>query len=102
MIRRPPRSTLFPYTTLFRSERSGENPDDCAAGDQRKRTPRPPEDGKERKNGRLLFDEDRQREERTGGQDFAASSVAGEKQQRRHNCQVHEIGGVRVKAEKCW
>src|SRR5207248_4981700 len=23
MIRRPPRSTLFPYTTLFRSNRSG-------------------------------------------------------------------------------
>src|SRR3712207_7693942 len=23
MIRRPPRSTLFPYTTLFRSEREG-------------------------------------------------------------------------------
>src|SRR3712207_7466573 len=25
MIRRPPRSTLFPYTTLFRSGRSGSN-----------------------------------------------------------------------------
>src|SRR3712207_8680853 len=25
MIRRPPRSTLFPYTTLFRSERAGED-----------------------------------------------------------------------------
>src|SRR3712207_9223273 len=24
MIRRPPRSTLFPYTTLFRSHRSGD------------------------------------------------------------------------------
>src|SRR5437773_6103251 len=24
MIRRPPRSTLFPYTTLFRSQRVGE------------------------------------------------------------------------------
>src|SRR2546421_7254083 len=24
MIRRPPRSTLFPYTTLFRSEHGGE------------------------------------------------------------------------------
>src|SRR2546430_11170834 len=24
MIRRPPRSTLFPYTTLFRSERHGK------------------------------------------------------------------------------
>src|SRR2546427_9318884 len=29
MIRRPPRSTLFPYTTLFRSEAgNGKNPDD--------------------------------------------------------------------------
>src|SRR5438045_6599259 len=25
MIRRPPRSTLFPYTTLFRSERPAES-----------------------------------------------------------------------------
>src|SRR2546430_11699495 len=25
MIRRPPRSTLFPYTTLFRSERCGRS-----------------------------------------------------------------------------
>src|SRR5256885_8087319 len=25
MIRRPPRSTLFPYTTLFRSERGGDH-----------------------------------------------------------------------------
>src|SRR5690349_23073215 len=25
MIRRPPRSTLFPYTTLFRSRRAGRN-----------------------------------------------------------------------------
>src|SRR5256885_13238326 len=26
MIRRPPRSTLFPYTTLFRSERLPQHP----------------------------------------------------------------------------
>src|SRR5690348_18126190 len=26
MIRRPPRSTLFPYTTLFRSEKYSGNP----------------------------------------------------------------------------
>src|SRR3712207_7982935 len=34
MIRRPPRSTLFPYTTLFRSDRPGSyelaDPDDTA------------------------------------------------------------------------
>src|SRR5256885_11042127 len=28
MIRRPPRSTLFPYTTLFRSQKPGMSPTD--------------------------------------------------------------------------
>src|SRR3712207_8016577 len=28
MIRRPPRSTLFPYTTLFRSDQEGDRPGD--------------------------------------------------------------------------
>src|SRR2546430_10004494 len=31
MIRRPPRSTLFPYTTLFRSEERGEGEVDVGA-----------------------------------------------------------------------
>src|SRR2546429_8904628 len=41
MIRRPPRSTLFPYTTLFRSARATPSP----AGPQRpwwRRLPSPP------------------------------------------------------------
>src|SRR5256885_12324200 len=29
MIRRPPRSTLFPYTTLFRSHRSRQGPEEA-------------------------------------------------------------------------
>src|SRR5438445_8082344 len=29
MIRRPPRSTLFPYTTLFRSRRDGRGREQC-------------------------------------------------------------------------
>src|SRR3712207_8252984 len=35
MIRRPPRSTLFPYTTLFRSERAQQQGEDVgvAGGD---------------------------------------------------------------------
>src|SRR5258708_29605760 len=47
MIRRPPRSTLFPYTTLFRSPRpvddreQRDGPDDCAGDDSRRRGPRP-------------------------------------------------------------
>src|SRR3712207_8669926 len=43
MIRRPPRSTLFPYTTLFRSEPGGEvlGADPPALGDRRRqRQPR--------------------------------------------------------------
>src|SRR3712207_7731666 len=37
MIRRPPRSTLFPYTTLFRSAR---HPGRCRAGGPRRGTRR--------------------------------------------------------------
>src|SRR2546430_6157243 len=32
MMRRPPRSTLFPYTTLFRSATIGENGNDTDLG----------------------------------------------------------------------
>src|SRR6202042_3713517 len=32
MIRRPPRSTLFPYTTLFRSQVVGDSAHRCRAG----------------------------------------------------------------------
>src|SRR3712207_6962232 len=38
MIRRPPRSTLFPYTTLFRSRAAGGGDD---AGDDRDGAPAP-------------------------------------------------------------
>src|SRR3712207_7197228 len=38
MIRRPPRSTLFPYTTLFRSERDreGRSADDQQPSERRR------------------------------------------------------------------
>src|SRR3712207_8330900 len=40
MIRRPPRSTLFPYTTLFRSLRRGQNLQGELRGDrERAETP---------------------------------------------------------------
>src|SRR2546430_7142153 len=37
MIRRPPRSTLFPYTTLFRSRARGRSA--CAGGEAVRRRP---------------------------------------------------------------
>src|SRR2546430_12537446 len=37
MIRRPPRSTLFPYTTLFRSQRVGERGEPRVAAVHRQR-----------------------------------------------------------------
>src|SRR5438270_2459834 len=44
MLRRPPRSTLFPYTTLFRSRCGGldarASADDCPAGVPRARAAR--------------------------------------------------------------
>src|SRR5205807_9165077 len=40
MIRRPPRSTLFPYTTLFRSRPPVRRPARSCAGSGRPRRPR--------------------------------------------------------------
>src|SRR2546422_3982764 len=39
MIRRPPRSTLFPYTTLFRSLRAGRRKQHLQGGDSRRARP---------------------------------------------------------------
>src|SRR2546430_8045796 len=42
MIRRPPRSTLFPYTTLFRSEKLARvEPDECRQDVRQSGDPRP-------------------------------------------------------------
>src|SRR5260370_10871209 len=42
MIRRPPRSTLFPYTTLFRSRRSAPQERRCADLHLRRDQDQPP------------------------------------------------------------
>src|SRR5438309_4430856 len=42
MIRRPPRSTLFPYTTLFRSGRRPAREGACAGRGSLRPSPRPP------------------------------------------------------------
>src|SRR5258708_24981402 len=44
MIRRPPRSTLFPYTTLFRSDRVGQSP-------QQRFQPQAPQEDREQPEG---------------------------------------------------
>src|SRR5689334_23464272 len=50
MIRRPPRSTLFPYTTLFRSARA--RPTRIVTGGTSRATTRTPEDGSRARAGR--------------------------------------------------
>src|SRR3712207_7358550 len=55
MIRRPPRSTLFPYTTLFRSA-GGTMARRASRNGQEGRSSRPPSRGKaKRRGGRSLF-----------------------------------------------
>src|SRR3989442_15505938 len=56
MIRRPPRSTLFPYTTLFRSRRRGDTAAWCLRPRRRRRPRRAPrrgQAGRDRKSTRL-------------------------------------------------
>src|SRR5258708_21280726 len=50
MIRRPPRSTLFPYTTLFRSQQRCQ---DARLARVRPRFDRAGEEGRDRKSTRL-------------------------------------------------
>src|SRR5256885_4179816 len=55
MIRRPPRSTLFPYTTLFRSEEHpapGQGIDHHAAEEQADRSARSRDRAPDRESGR--------------------------------------------------
>src|SRR5258708_21296228 len=57
MIRRPPKSTLFPYTTLFRSRITPVRPDLApsrtgAAGLHRARPPQPPARLRDRRGAR--------------------------------------------------
>src|SRR5207244_9351850 len=46
MIRRPPRSTLFPYTTLFRSASRNRASDPCRRPSSRSRRRRARDDGR--------------------------------------------------------
>src|SRR5437879_8076373 len=52
MIRRPPRSTLFPYTTLFRSRRCRNLPG-CIRGKPAARTVEASQESPDRKSTRL-------------------------------------------------
>src|SRR2546430_10189253 len=94
MIRRPPRSTLFPYTTLFRSPRSGPDappptpapPASCApAGGPRSGTPSPSRSEEHTSElqsqsnlvCRLLLEKKKIYTERLSHRDYSATSSSG-------------------------
>src|SRR3712207_8439946 len=52
MIRRPPRSTLFPYTTLFRSPTPGAADRRCTAPPTHRPRPAPPPPTQRGRSGR--------------------------------------------------
>src|SRR3712207_8570788 len=56
MIRRPPRSTLFPYTTLFRSVHEVAHPQRVARDDDRAPLERAAGEGRDRPRGALPGD----------------------------------------------
>src|SRR2546426_8685146 len=56
MIRRPPRSTLFPYTTLFRSGSGGERPEEGGDREPAVRAARPPAESDQLSAGAVILD----------------------------------------------
>src|SRR2546422_7799081 len=69
MIRRPPRSTLFPYTTLFRSRVSARRHDARERGEAEARLP----EGRHGDRGKLEWD---QRWGRGAARDCSANQAA--------------------------
>src|SRR2546429_7409917 len=59
MIRRPPRSTLFPYTTLFRSEQEVERADQREGEDEARQADEGNRDGAEGEDGAGVGGRDR-------------------------------------------
>src|SRR3712207_9134602 len=71
MIRRPPRSTLFPYTTLFRSQRGGTRVGSGSSAGERPR----PDQAVSHKNGVSV--------PRVGGSDHAGHQQSRQPDRRR-------------------
>src|SRR2546429_6354564 len=95
MIRRPPRSTLFPYTTLFRSRSA--RPDGDAPPPEEGRPSLPPPSGRERRSPQLT----RQRlgdPEIVGGRDLEIVRRIGDDLHReaRALTQLRVVGGCRI------
>src|SRR3712207_9281100 len=87
MIRRPPRSTLFPYTTLFRSPWGHHRPD---------------EEGRDRVRGGaavLVEGDDQQAVVRAGPLDVAAQLLLRPRVAGRHVAVVHVVAQVRRSEE---
>src|SRR2546430_4059509 len=76
MIRRPPRSTLFPYTTLFRSPHNWEQ----RTGQRRGQSPRGYRDRRQRKN-----------RSRLGGPPNGTSELHGDRKSTRLNSSHSQI-----------
>src|SRR5690242_21575154 len=95
MIRRPPRSTLFPYTTLFRSEGRGAEEDHCRDRRPRQEAQRLPQ---EQGQGRRVRRRGRVDHSRAGDRkstrlnsshmsiSYAVFCLKKKKKQKKHKC----------------
>src|SRR2546422_4059571 len=93
MIRRPPRSTLFPYTTLFRSRASRDRPNPCPV-----RSCIPPSDARPAGCPGATFPRPRSR--RTESATRRKGSASPCRLLPRHPDQQHDEGGVRQEGEQ--
>src|SRR2546427_4656008 len=102
MIRRPPRSTLFPYTTLFRSDRAGRGQGQGGGGQGRRdRPPLPPglrraarRDG--RRDGRGGRSEEHTSELQSQSNLVCRLLLEKKKKNRDHNQRTHGQTGQRL------
>src|SRR3712207_6866946 len=86
MIRRPPRSTLFPYTTLFRSppDEHRHDDDEARAGERKRRIVEPRDERDAHHDSRNHVGNHEERIERPGGEARRSEEHTSELQSRQY------------------
>src|SRR2546422_4480289 len=95
MIRRPPRSTLFPYTTLFRSRRDREGHGRSASGGARRGRDAPPRRDREELPARIQDRKSTRLNSSHGYISYAVFCLKKKKTNRKNKRETHSTSEVR-------
>src|SRR3712207_6899810 len=101
MIRRPPRSTLFPYTTLFRSQRVAHQPwSEAPPAHQRNEAGEQRDEDRQRKPGYRLADRSEEHTSELQSRQYLVCRLLLEKKKKMEHAHILERNDIHVQSCK--